>query len=87
MAYGESNQADQAIRAFMKGMEISPESLDNRFGLAMAYHEKGESKKAVEQLEKILKIDPFYAPARDWLERMEKKWSALWRRKGSWMNP
>ena len=73
MAYGESNRPDQAIQAFLSGLEINPASLDNRFGLAMAYDQKGDSQKAVAELKKILRIDPSYSPARQWLERNEKK--------------
>ena len=72
MAYGESNRPELATRAFLTGLEINPESLDNRFGLAMAYHDMGDSQKAVEEIKKILNIDPSYSPAREWLERIKK---------------
>jgi len=73
MAYGESGLPDHAARAFLKGLELNPKSVDNRFGLAMTYHQKGETKKAVAELEKILTIDPSFGPAKEWLERLQKK--------------
>jgi tetratricopeptide (TPR) repeat protein len=56
--YLKKNQSDDAIRIFTELVAKQPTHATYRFHLAMAYNQKGDKNKALEQLKEALKHDP-----------------------------
>jgi tetratricopeptide (TPR) repeat protein len=70
--HGRHNN-DRAIEEWEIAVELAPEKPQPRFDLANAYFEVGESAKAKEMLEKLLKISPDFSKAEELLKKIEEK--------------
>jgi len=70
--YFTLRQLEQAVGVFTEGLELAAEDdKENRreflFSLATVYHEKGDNSKTESHLKKVLKDNPDYAPALNYL--------------------
>ena len=73
--YFSNQQIDDAIRYFEMAIQIKPDWPDPYLRLAYAYLNKGDNPKAVENLEKFIKLEPETertAQAKDILEAIKK---------------
>ena len=73
MAYGELKEIKKSRKAFKRGLKLYPDSLDNRFGFALALADEGDMEGAVKELETILKIDPDHISAKTLLDGIKDK--------------
>jgi arylsulfatase A-like enzyme/Tfp pilus assembly protein PilF len=62
-AYRQKGMVSQAAEAFERAVELEPENVLALFGLAATRAEEGKSQESITILDKILKIDPDFAPA------------------------
>lgn len=53
----------EARDAFKRSVELAPQKTTARYNLALAQYESGAPEEAVGQLDRVLRIDPNYAPA------------------------
>jgi tetratricopeptide (TPR) repeat protein len=58
MAYGETNQLDESIRAFEKAIALDPDHADNYFGLGLAHQKNADFKLAETAYLKAIKRNP-----------------------------
>ncbi|MCR4403330.1 MAG: tetratricopeptide repeat protein [Firmicutes bacterium] len=54
---------DQAIRAYLRAIELDPENIEARCELGLCYWYSGDAVKAVKELEAVLELNPDYLPA------------------------
>jgi cytochrome c-type biogenesis protein CcmH/NrfG len=69
-AYRQKGMVREAAEAFEKATELEPDNVLALFGLAATKAEEGNSRESIAILERLLKIDPEFTPARQALERM-----------------
>lgn len=60
-----------AVTSFEKAAEARPDSVDENYELALALFLNGEKQKAMAQAEKVLRIDPNHARARELLNELK----------------
>jgi tetratricopeptide (TPR) repeat protein len=73
--YFSNSQVDEAIRYFEMAIQIKPDWPDPYLRVAYAYVNKGDTPKAVENLEKFIKLEPETertAQARAFLDAIKK---------------
>lgn len=63
-----------AEAAFLRAINIDPRHLEARLHLSMLYVDLGQRQKALEQLRKILEIDPTHSMARQFLKNIESEY-------------
>lgn len=63
-AYFDTNQAEKAIRAYERALEISPGNADVLTDLGVMYRAAGQPAKAVEQFDKAIAANPAHQIAR-----------------------
>lgn len=63
-AYFDSGQAEKAIAAYNKALELQPGDLNVMTDLGVMYHQNKQHKKAIELFDKVLAIDPKHEQAR-----------------------
>lgn len=54
----DSGKYQQAVKDFKQAMEINPDSVPAYDGRALAYYKLGKYKRALENLEKCIRLDP-----------------------------
>ena len=65
------NKYDEAIKAFKKQVELSPERANSYDSLGDGYRKVGKLQLAIEQYKKALDIDPEYEASKNNLEEIE----------------
>lgn len=65
--YKKKELFDRAEELLLEGVSISPENTKLRFELGVLYDEKEEREKAIEQMEKVLAVDPEHADALNYI--------------------
>ena len=73
MAYQRGFADKLAEKEFLGALKIDSGHVDARLGLSMLYADRGNFRKAGEQLRKILEIEPTHNMAREFLESIEKE--------------
>ncbi len=65
------NQPKEALKVYLKiNEELRDTSAELCFNMAMAYHAIGNSKKAIDSLEKAIELDPYFLDAYDMAGRI-----------------
>ncbi len=62
--YFDSNQPQEAIKAYTEYLKIKPDSADVRTDLGIMYRNAGEIDKAIEEFKKAAQIDPKHVNSR-----------------------
>jgi cytochrome c-type biogenesis protein CcmH/NrfG len=62
--YFDSNQPQEAIKAYMESLKLKPDNADVRTDLGIMYRNAGEIDKAVEEFKKAGQIDPKHVNSR-----------------------
>ena len=78
VAYSESNQHDQAIKAFTKAIELKPDHAEVHYNRGIVYNIKGDYEHAIADYTKAIELKPDYADAyyrrsKMWLHLREKE--------------
>jgi tetratricopeptide (TPR) repeat protein len=64
---------DKAIKHYRTALELKPDCAEAHFNLGLVYFQQGLTKKAREEFEEALRIDPGYGKARESLDRLDEK--------------
>lgn len=62
--YFDSNQPQEAIKAYMESLKLKPDNADVRTDLGIMYRNAGEIDKAIEEFKKASQIDPKHVNSR-----------------------
>jgi tetratricopeptide (TPR) repeat protein len=62
---------DEAISELEKTIQLVPDSIETRYGLAMLYAKMGRYREAMFQLKESLQLNPDYQPARSALKQLQ----------------
>jgi cytochrome c-type biogenesis protein CcmH/NrfG len=62
--YFDSNQPQEAIKAYSESLKIKPDSADVRTDLGIMYRNTGEIDKAIDEFKKAAQIDPKHVNSR-----------------------
>lgn len=65
--YELEGNLDEAIKSYKKSLKYDSENIDSLFSLAVCYDQKKQYELAYSTLEKIIKINPDYSPALNYL--------------------
>ena len=68
--YAEQERYEEAINSYKQSMNIGGETAEAYQGIANVQYLKGDKTQAVHLARKALKINPEYAPAKDFLEQI-----------------
>lgn len=66
-------QNEEAKAELAKAVSLNPDFSDARWFLAQAYEETGEVAKAIEQIKKVVELNPYNEQAKTRLEALQKK--------------
>jgi tetratricopeptide (TPR) repeat protein len=72
-SFGGRHNNEKAIEEWEIAVEVAPDKPQMRYGLANAYNEAGDKKKAKETIEKLLKISPGFSKAKELLKQLESE--------------
>jgi tetratricopeptide (TPR) repeat protein len=67
-----TNREEQGIALMRKAVELDPIYLKAHYNIGMYAVNHGDRATAVREMEKVLKINPLFRPAQEWLQKLER---------------
>jgi thioredoxin-like negative regulator of GroEL len=71
MVLGLADRLDEQIAEEREAIDLEPDNLDARIGLASALHKKGQKEEAIKELQVVLKKEPGNTEAKAILVRIK----------------